>query len=217
MRNTVILNTLILTMCLYSSNLTAQLGKTTLSLGRGQFFKKNSLENDGPNNNFGGSSVDQTTTTFTPHFALIWERRINTSLSIGGGFHYLTAQSNKISNLTFAGGATTNFQQATEAKMGGLSFNPKLFFYSDSDFDVYAGATLAFLMTTESVSSGSTVNGINQVNFTEQNQRFKNLLEMHIGGRCFFTENLGFYGEVGYVSLYLRKGIAGQAGIIYRF
>jgi hypothetical protein len=217
MRNTIILSTLILIMCLCASNLMAQLGKTTLSLGGGQFLEKTILENEGPINNFGGSTVSQKTTTFTPHFALTWERRIHKSLSIGGGFHYLTAQSNMLSTLTFAGGATTNFQQDTEAKMGGLSFNPKLFFYSDSDFDVYAGATLAFLMTSESRTSGSIIGSINQVNFTEQYQRFRTLLDINIGGRCFFTENLGFYGEVSYVSLYLRKAMAGQAGVIYRF
>jgi hypothetical protein len=217
MRNAIILNTLIIFMCLTSTNLMAQLDKTTLSFGGGQFLKKTILEKTGPINNFGGSTISQKTTTFTPHFALTWERRIHKSLSIGGGFHYLTAQSNMLSTLTFAGGTTTNFQQGTEATMGGLSFNPKLFLYSDSDFDVYVGAALAFLMTSESSSSGNNVSGVNQVNFTEQYQRFRTLLDVNIGGRCFFTENLGFYGEVGFVSIYLRKAMAGQAGIIYRF
>jgi hypothetical protein len=218
MRNTIILNTLILTLCLCSSNLTAQFGKTSLSLGGGQFFKKTISEKTSPNVNFGGITTTQTTTTFMPHFALILERRISNSLSIGGGFNYLTAQSTDISTSSFAGGATTTFQQDSKFKMGGVSINPKLFFYSDDDFDVYAGAGLGLLMSYASRSARNIVGGINQVNFAgSDGGDLKTLLDINIGGRCFLTENLGFYGEVGYVALYLRKAVVGKAGVFYRF
>jgi hypothetical protein len=218
MRNTIILNTLIIFMCLISTNLMAQLGKTTLSLGGGQFFKKTISEKPEPIVNFGGISVTQTTTTFTPHLALTLERRISKSLSIGGGFHYVKAQSTSISTNTFAGGAAFTSQQDIQSTMGGVSFTPKLFFYSDSDFDVYAGVGLGFLMTSTTRSVGNVVGGINQINITESNSgQIRGLLDINVGGRYFLTENLGFYGEVGFLSIYLRKSTAGQAGIIYRF
>jgi hypothetical protein len=222
MRNTSILNTLILTICLFSSDLMAQLGKTTLSLGGGQFLKKTLSEKTSPIVSFGGRAVTQTTTTFTPHFALILERRIQKTLSIGGGFHYLTAQSASVTTNTpiGGGGSGTPFisQEDIQSTMGGISFTPKLFFYSDSDFDVYAGLGLGFLMSSTTRSVSNVIGGINQVNIIESgNGQIRGLLDVNIGGRCFFTENLGFYGEVGFVSLYLRKAMAGQAGIIYRF
>jgi hypothetical protein len=218
MRNTIILNTLIILMCLNSTDLMAQLGKTTLSFGGGQFFKKTLSEKTSPNVNFGGSSITQTTTTFTPHIALIFERRLSQSVSIGGGFHYVTAQSTNISTNTFAGGAALTSQQGLQAKMGGISFNPKLFFYSDSDFDVYAGLGLGLLIASTTQSFSNVVGGINQVNFIGSSRgELKTLLDINIGGRCFITENLGFYGEFGFISLYLRKATAGQAGIIYHF
>ena len=218
MRNTIIFTTLIFLMCFFSTDLTAQLGKTTLSLGRGQFFKKTISEKTPLNVNFGGTLLTQTTTTFMPHFALILDRRINQSFSIGGGFHYLTAQSTNISTNTFSGGAALISQQDVQSKMGGISFNPKLFFYSDTDFDIYAGAVLGLLMSFTSRSVSNVVGGINQVNFVgSQDGEFKTLLDINIGGRCFFTENVGFYGEVGFLSLHLGKAMAGQAGIIYRF
>jgi hypothetical protein len=192
------------------------MGKTNLSLGGAQFFKKTFSEKTEPNVNFGGISSTQTTTTFKPHIALTWERRVNTSLSIGIGFHYLTAQYTNINTNTFAGGASLISQQDVQAKIGGISFNSKLFFYTDSDFDLYFGGVLGLLVASEnSVFSNGT--GSSQINGTGSDGQINGLLDINIGGRCLLTENLGLYAEVGYVSVYSRKAMAGQAGVIFWF
>jgi hypothetical protein len=220
MRNTIIFNTLIILTCLFSTDLMAQLGKTTLSLAGGDFFKKSITNKTEANNSFGRtpSSQTTTTTTFDPRIVLTLERRLSKSFSIGGAFHYVTAQSTSISTNTFGAGVTSISQQNSQAKIGGLSLNPKLFFYSDADFDIYAGAALGFMIASTTQTVSNVVGGVNQAIFSGSNgSEFRILSEINIGGRCFFTENIGIYGEVGFLSLYLGKAAAGQAGIIYRF
>ncbi|MDZ7878018.1 MAG: hypothetical protein U5L45_10120 [Saprospiraceae bacterium] len=217
MRNPIIRNAFLIIICFFSNKVLAQSHKTTLSLGRGQFFRKVFFEKTDPTT-FGGNTSSEATTVFTPHIALRLERR-SSRFSIGGGIDYLTSQSTKVNTQFFVGSTSpTQNQEDNDVKMRGISVNSKMFFYSDSDFDVYGGLGFGLLLTTTTRSFSSLVGGTRQITNTHSGSSDLNyLFQMNIGGRCFFTENIGVYGEVGYVALDSIQGIAGQAGIIYLF
>jgi hypothetical protein len=209
---------------LFSSNLMAQLGSTSVSISGGQFFKNPiSFDNTSPASSFGGFSSGGTKqiSKLTPHIALKVERRFGKYVSLGVDFHSTTMQSERtITNFfpNFNGTTTTTttniVQQKVSSKLGGMALNIKGFLFTNAESDIYVGATAGFFNNNEDIEiiSGNTTN-----TFVTDSNDTNGLLELNLGFRYFLPNNLGIYGEIGNVKIQAVKGFSGQVGVIYRF
>jgi hypothetical protein len=224
MTKSILLSAFILFSSLFSSNLMAQLGSTSVSISGGQFFKNPiSFDNTSSVSSFGGFSSGGTkqTSKFTPHIALKVERRFGKHFSLGVDFHSTTMQSERTIDNSFPNfnGTTTTtvvniVKQKISSKLGGMALNIKGFLFTNEEADLYVGATAGFFNNNEDIE---TVSGNTTNSFVTDSNGSGGLLELNLGFRYFLPNNLGFYGEVGNVKIQSLNGLFGQVGVIYRF
>jgi hypothetical protein len=204
-----------------STNLVAQNGRTSVSIGSGQFA--NPTLSATSTSSFFVTSTTKQTSQFTPTLTLKLERRVLKNSSIGLIYSSLSVKSERTINsgalrLLFLLPATTT-HQTVDAKISGLTLNLKRFLYSDASFQAYAGASVGVLSSKEKITETEP----NPRNLSEQvkSQSVQNnvaiLAEINVGARYFVTENVGVYGEIGRTSVYGLGGMSGQAGVICRF
>jgi hypothetical protein len=204
---------------LFSTNLMAQLGNTTLSISGGQFFT-NPIRVASSGSIFSSGKTSQTS-KFTPHIAFKVERRFGKYFSLGLNIHSISEELERtIDNGSFQFFNGTTFttvsnitNQRVSSKLGGMALNIKGFIYSNAEADLYVGAGIGILSNRENIE---TINTNTANAFTDSNNT-SGIAELNVGLRYFLANNLGFYAEIGTVKLQLVNGIAGQVGVIYRF
>jgi hypothetical protein len=203
---------------LFSTNLMAQLGSTSVSISGGQFFK-NPITVASSNSVFSTGKTSQIS-KFAPHIALKVERKFGKYFSLGLNLHSTSEELERTIDNSFPifnGSTTTTVTNITNqkisSKLGGIALNIKGFIFYNEEADLYIGAGVGILNSSQNVETinSTTANTIIDDNSTA------GIAELNVGFRYFLANNLGFYAEIGTVKLQIVNGFAGQVGVIYRF
>jgi hypothetical protein len=218
MRKSFIIIVFAFTAIFTTTNVVAQNGKTSVSIGQGQFF--NSTISERYSETFLTTTNVQQTTEFTPILAIKLERRVLKHFSIGLNYNTLSARSERTTESSgFLFWSGTKSHEKIDAKISGGSVDIKGFVYSNTAFQAYIGTNVGLLSTTESIDKQL----INADNIVEQkfSQTTESsttaLLGINLGARYFVTPNVGLYGEIGATSVYGLGGTSFQGGVICRF
>jgi hypothetical protein len=202
-----------------TTNVVAQNGETSVSIGAGRFFS-GELTSSSTTSFFGTSTTTQTS-KFAPMLSVKLERQFGKRLCLGVGYSALSASTDKVTNssgftLIFATGPSTT-REKIESKISGLTFNLKGILYADSAFQGYVGfGGLKTLDNISSTTSGAnTATGLSAEQKTEQSATA--FIDLNVGMRYFIAKNVGLYVEIGSTSANNLSGVAGQVGIICRF
>jgi hypothetical protein len=222
MRKSIIIIALAFIAIFMSSNLVAQNGKTSVSIGAGQFF--NNKLSSTSSSTFLGTSKTTQTSQFTPMLSVKLERQLGKRFSIGLDYSRLSASTEMVTNnsgftFLFSSSSPTTTRENIESKISGVTLNLKGILYADSTFQAYAGLGFGGLKTINNINS--TTFGANTSTGRNAEQKSENsatvLLELNIGMRYFVTQSVGFYVEAGLTEVNGVGGAAGQVGAIYRF
>ena len=221
MRNSIIIITLAFTAIFTTTNVVAQNGKTTASIGAGKFF--NGTLSSTSTSSFFGTSTTTQTSQFTPLLSVKLERQFGKRLCMGLGYNALSASTEKVtntsgSNFIFSSGPSTT-REKIDSKISGLTFNLKGILYTDSTFQGYIGLGFGGLKTINNINGittgANTSTGIKAELKAERDMTF--FTDLTVGMRYFVAKNVGFYAEIGSTSVNSLSGAAGQVGVMYRF
>jgi Outer membrane protein beta-barrel domain len=222
MRNSIIIIALAFIAIFTTTNVVAQNGKTSVSIGAGQFFN-NELSTTSTASFFGTSTTRQTS-RFSPMASVKVERRLGKYFSIGLDYSKLSASTEEVTNSSgfsflFSSVGPSTKTDKIESKISGTTLNLKGVAYSDSSFHAYIGLGFGGLKTVNDINSTTIGDNSSRENFSERKTEnsVTVLAELNVGLRYFVTKNVGLYGELGLTTVNGVSGAAGQVGAICRF